>query len=89
VGEVDQLDDAVDERVADRHERPDGTVGEAVDEVVPEPGEVVVLGDEIAERVVDGQDQQDHDQAVLRYGVAHCLTRGGWAPGRNAGGFHV
>ena len=30
VGEVDQLDDAVDERVADRDERPDRSVGDAV-----------------------------------------------------------
>ena len=42
VGEVDQLDDSVDERVAERDQRPDRAVREAGDEVVAEPGEVAV-----------------------------------------------
>ena len=43
VGEVDQLDDAVDERVAERDQRPDRAVGEAVDEVLADAREVAVV----------------------------------------------
>ena len=43
VGEVDQLDDAVDERVADGDQRPDGAVGEAVLDVGGEPRQVAVV----------------------------------------------
>ena len=40
VGEVDQLDDPVDERVAERDQRPDRAVREPVLEVACEPREV-------------------------------------------------
>jgi hypothetical protein len=64
VREVDQLDDAVDERVAERHERPDRAVREARHEVVAEPDEVAVV-DQILDAVVDGHRQQDDDQSPL------------------------
>jgi hypothetical protein len=43
VGEVDQLDDPVDERVADGDERPDGAVREPVEQVVAEPAQVALV----------------------------------------------
>ena len=45
VGEVDELDDPVDERVADRDERPDGAVGQPLGEVEAQAAEVVVDDD--------------------------------------------
>ena len=62
VGEVDQLDDAVDERVADGDQRPDGAVGEAVLQVGGEPRQVAVVL-QVLDPVDDGQDQQERDQA--------------------------
>jgi hypothetical protein len=53
VGEVDQLQDAVDERVAERDEPVDGAVGEADEEDVPPE-----LG-----RLDEVDDQPDDDEA--------------------------
>jgi hypothetical protein len=69
VGEVDQLDDAVDERVAERDERPDRPVGETGLDVVQRAGRLV---DEL-------DDERRHQQQRQRVGVedvAH-LARGG------------
>ena len=74
VREVDQLDDAVDERVADRDQRPDRAVGQPLGEVEAELGQVVVdhrltrddaglvAGDQVADAVVDGQRGERRDQ---------------------------
>src|SRR4029079_11290071 len=72
VGEVDQLDDSVDERVAERDERPDRPVRQAVGEVVPDAGEVPVV-DEVLNAVVGRKRDQDRDQAVLRDELAYDL----------------
>ena len=89
VGEVDQLDDAVDHRVADRHQRPDGAVREAVHEVVAQAREVTLVAEQIADAERDRHDQQDDDQPVLPDPIAQCLTRCCWSRRRNACGFHV
>jgi hypothetical protein len=57
VGEVDQLDDPVDQRVAERHQRPDRAVGESVDDVVAEAGETAVLAD-----VVDAENDRHREE---------------------------
>ena len=65
VGEVDQLDDPVDQRVADGDQRPDGAVGEPVLDVRGHAAEVaVVLQITDAER--DRHQEQQGDQSVLR-----------------------
>ncbi len=75
VGEVDQLDDPVDERVPHRHQRPDRAVREPRDEIEAQLREVVVDDrvtggveadlvpvHQVAHGVVGGQRQQRHDQ---------------------------
>jgi hypothetical protein len=52
VGEVDQLDDAVDHRVAERYQSVDGAIGDAVDEGLQE-----------IDRVGDGLDRQQHQSS--------------------------
>ena len=74
VGEVDQLDDSVDERVPERDERPDRPVRQAVGEVVAEAGEVPVV-DEVLNAVVGRERDQDRDQAVLRDELGDDLRR--------------
>ena len=64
VGEVDQLDDSVDERVAERDQRPDRAVGQTGDEVVAEPREIAV-NRQVMEAERNGHDQEDGDEAVL------------------------
>ncbi len=87
VGEVDQLDDAVDERVADGDQRPDGAVREAVLDVGGEPREVAVVL-QVLDAVGDREDQQDHDQPVLGDELARDVGAG--APGSYGDGcrFH-
>ncbi len=74
MGEVDQLNDPVYEGVANRDQGPDGTVGQALDEVEAEQRKVVVddlmavhvVGVtvcEVADPVVSGQRDQSNDQA--------------------------
>ena len=75
VGEVDQLDDPVDERVADCDQRPDGAVREPLQDVEAQLGKIVVddrvsveqpdliPADEVVQAVVDRQRQQCDDQA--------------------------
>ena len=86
VGEVDQLDDAVDERVADRDERPDGAVGESFQEVETEQREVVVNdlvpvdearvpAGEVADSVVDRQRRERRDQTPHADVRAHDAER--------------
>ena len=84
VGEVDQLDDPVDERVAERHERPDGAVREAVDDVVAEAGEAAVLAD-VLDAVGDRQHEEERDQPVLADVPADPVP--GVSPDGHAGGF--
>jgi hypothetical protein len=63
VGEVDQLNDPVDERVAQRDQREDRAVRQTLDEVVAQPVEVPVVR-QVLDPVDHGQDQQDRDEAV-------------------------
>ncbi len=65
VGEVDQLDDPVDHRVAERDQRPDRAVGDPVDEVVAEPGEVAA-GAQVVDAEGDRHRQQQRDQEKRR-----------------------
>src|SRR4051812_16969665 len=86
VGEVDQLDDAVDERVADRHQRPDGAVGDAGGQVLAQADQVAVVA-QVLEAVYDGQGEQYGDQAIAGYELLQSL-RGDRLVYRDAGGFH-
>ena len=70
VGEVDELDDPVDERVAERDQGVDRAVGEPEDEVVAEIGEAAVL-DEVVQAEVERQGEQHEDQPVLAQRFAH------------------
>ena len=77
VREVDQLDDAVDERVADRDQRPDRAVGQSLGEVEAQLGQVVmdyrvtrhhaslVAAAQVVDAVVDGQRGEGRDEEPL------------------------
>src|SRR5205823_9119902 len=66
VGEVDQLDDPVDERVAERDERPDRPIRDAGDERVAEADQAVRGRDQVVDRVVDRAGREHDDQPVAR-----------------------
>src|SRR3954467_4612549 len=85
VGEVDQLDDPVDQRVADRDQREDRAVRQAREEVVGQVREVVLGPGEVLDAVEDRQREKDDDQAVL---VGKTAQRRAEAPaqGRRRGG---
>jgi hypothetical protein len=104
VGEVDQLDDPVDERVADGDQRPDGAVGDALDEVVAQVGEVVrggrvtvgeaaVPADEVVDAAIDREGGQARNQTPAAKGPANRRQHRhvGAEPRRSGGegvGFH-
>ena len=91
VGEVDQLDDPVDERVADCDQRPDGAVRQPLQQVEAELGKIVVDDrvsveqpdlvpvDQVMQAVVDRQRQQRDDQAPDSHAGPHELQGPGSA----------
>jgi hypothetical protein len=98
VGEVDQLDDPVDERVAERYQRPDRTVREPILEIAGEPREVVLVGPveiyeeelvrvrEVTDRADDRQYEEDDDQSVFPEPGARALDRPALDRGARDGG---
>ncbi len=78
VGEVDQLDDAVDQRVPERDQRPDGADREAVDDVVERPLGVLHQQHEQDAAKQDPEDLSPDEvgDALARWGLRLGYGRG-------------